>query len=69
MKADDPAASCSIISFNANDVISFDGIEFIKCEVLGQSFMLHQIRKMMGLAVAMMRNCAPESLIQTAFSK
>ncbi|KAG2306042.1 hypothetical protein Bca52824_025790 [Brassica carinata] len=69
MKADDPAANLSIIFFNANDVISLDGIEFIKCEVLGQSFMLHQIRKMMGLAVAIMRNCAPESLIQTAFSK
>ncbi|KAG2311846.1 hypothetical protein Bca52824_023403 [Brassica carinata] len=69
MKADDPAPNRSIISFNANDVISLDGIEFIKYEVLGQSFMLHQIRKMMGLAVAIMRNCAPESLIQTAFSK
>ncbi|KAG2243291.1 hypothetical protein Bca52824_094860 [Brassica carinata] len=69
IKADDPAANRSIISFTANTVISLDGIEFIKCEVLGQSFMLHQIRKMMGLAVAIMRNCAPESLIETAFSK
>ncbi|KAJ0255908.1 U_synth_1 domain-containing protein [Hirschfeldia incana] len=69
MKADDPAANRSIISFTANTVIILDGIDFIKCEVLGQSFMLHQIRKMMGLAVAIMRNCAPESLINTAFSK
>ncbi|KAG2254623.1 hypothetical protein Bca52824_084759 [Brassica carinata] len=69
IKADDPAANRSIISFTANTVISLDGIDFIKCEVLGQSFMLHQIRKMMGLAVAIMRNCAPESLIETAFSK
>lgn len=69
IKADDPAANRSIISFTANTVINLDGIDFIKCEVLGQSFMLHQIRKMMGLAVAIMRNCAPESLINTAFSK
>ncbi|KFK34456.1 hypothetical protein AALP_AA5G147600 [Arabis alpina] len=69
MKADDPAANRYIISFTANSVITLDGIEFIKCEVLGKSFMLHQIRKMMGLAVAIMRNCAPESLIHTAFSK
>ncbi|CAH8386303.1 unnamed protein product [Eruca vesicaria subsp. sativa] len=69
MKADDPAANRSIISFTADTVISLDGVDFIKCEVLGQSFMLHQIRKMMGLAVAIMRNCAAESLIQTAFSK
>ncbi|PKI55168.1 hypothetical protein CRG98_024459 [Punica granatum] len=45
------------------------GIEFVKCEVVGQSFMLHQIRKMMGLAVAIMRNCAPESLFEKAFEK
>ncbi|EOA35121.1 hypothetical protein CARUB_v10020242mg [Capsella rubella] len=68
-KADDPAANRHIISFTANTVINLDGIDFIKCEVLGKSFMLHQIRKMMGLAVAIMRNCASESLIQTAFSK
>ncbi|XP_010471761.1 PREDICTED: tRNA pseudouridine synthase A, mitochondrial-like [Camelina sativa] len=69
VKADDPAAHRHIISFTADTVINLDGIDFIKCEVLGKSFMLHQIRKMMGLAVAIMRNCASESLIQTAFSK
>ncbi|KAG7651864.1 putative mitochondrial tRNA pseudouridine(27/28) synthase [Arabidopsis thaliana] len=68
-KADDPTANRQIISFTANTVINLDGIDFIKCEVLGKSFMLHQIRKMMGLAVAIMRNCASESLIQSAFSK
>lgn len=68
-KADDPAANRQIISFTANTIINLDGIDFIKCEVLGKSFMLHQIRKMMGLAVAIMRNCASESLIQNAFSK
>lgn len=30
--------------------INIDGIEIVKCEVLGQSFMLHQIWKMIGLA-------------------
>ncbi|CAA0831112.1 Pseudouridine synthase family protein [Striga hermonthica] len=66
-KAEDPAAKRYIVSFNANVVISIDGLEFVKCEVVGQSFMLHQICKMIGLAVAIMRNCSPESLIQTAF--
>lgn len=68
-KADDPAAKRFIISFNANTVVNVDGIDFVKCEVIGQSFMLHQIRKMIGLAVAIMRNCAPESLIVTAFRR
>lgn len=68
-KAEDPAAKRFIISFTANRVVNLDGIDFIRCEVVGQSFMLHQIRKMVGLAVAVMRNCAPESLYDVAFRK
>ncbi|KAF9604568.1 hypothetical protein IFM89_008012 [Coptis chinensis] len=34
-----------------------------------KSFMLHQIRKLVGLAVAIMRDCAPESLIEIALQK
>ncbi|KAG0462137.1 hypothetical protein HPP92_020613 [Vanilla planifolia] len=65
-KAEDPSARRYIISFTADTAINIEGIEFIKCEVVGQSFMLHQIRKMIGLAVALMRNCAPESLMNVA---
>lgn len=68
-KAEDPAARRFIISFDANTTVTVEGIEFVKCEVVGQSFMLHQIRKMIGLAVAIMRNCAPESLIEKALQK
>lgn len=68
-KAEDPSAIRYILSFNANTIINIDGIDFVKCEVLGQSFMLHQIRKMIGLAVAIMRNLCPELLIETAFDK
>lgn len=68
-KAEDPSARRYIVSFNADDVISIDGMEFVRCEVIGQSFMLHQIRKLIGLAVAVMRNCAPEALIETALKK
>ncbi|XP_052201427.1 uncharacterized protein LOC127807537 [Diospyros lotus] len=68
-KAEDPSARRYIVSFNANTTINVQGIEFVKCEVVGQSFMLHQIRKMIGLAVAIMRNCAPESLIETALQR
>ncbi|CAM0944681.1 unnamed protein product [Alopecurus aequalis] len=68
-KADDPAAKRFIISFTADRVVSLDGIDFVRCEVVGQSFMLHQIRKLIGLAVAVMRNCAPESIYDVAFRK
>ncbi|PKI55173.1 hypothetical protein CRG98_024464 [Punica granatum] len=68
-KAEDPSASRYIISFDASNMVTVEGFEFVKCEVVGQSFMLHQIRKMMGLAVAIMRNCAPESLFEKAFEK
>lgn len=68
-KAEDPAARRFIISFQANTTVTVDGIEFVKCEVVGQSFMLHQIRKMIGVAVAIMRDCAPESLIETALKQ
>ncbi|XP_050222172.1 uncharacterized protein LOC126672263 [Mercurialis annua] len=69
IKAEDPSAQRYIISFEANTTVTVEGMEFVKCEVIGQSFMLHQIRKMIGLAVAIARNCAPESLISTALQK
>ncbi|ERM96301.1 hypothetical protein AMTRI_Chr09g35040 [Amborella trichopoda] len=68
-KAECPSAFRYILSFEANEVVTVDGIDFIKCVVLGQSFMLHQIRKMVGLAVAIMRGCAPDSMIATALRK
>ncbi|KAJ7979625.1 tRNA pseudouridine synthase family protein [Quillaja saponaria] len=68
-KAEDPAARRFIISLTANTTVTVEGLEFVKCEIVGQSFMLHQIRKMIGLAVAIMRNCAPESLVERALQK
>ncbi|KAK8916079.1 putative tRNA pseudouridine synthase [Platanthera zijinensis] len=69
IKAEDPSARRYIISFNADSVMNVGGIDFIKCEVVGQSFMLHQIRKMIGFAVAVMRKCAPESLMDIALRR
>ncbi|KAL9229213.1 hypothetical protein vseg_004702 [Gypsophila vaccaria] len=68
-KAEDPSAKRYIVSFQANTTLTLEGIEFVKCEVVGQSFMLHQIRKMMGMAVAVIRNFAPESIYVTAFDR
>ncbi|CAK9178364.1 unnamed protein product [Ilex paraguariensis] len=68
-KAEDPSARRYIVSFQANTTVTVEGIDFVKCEVVGQSFMLHQIRKMIGVAIAIMRNCASESLIETALQQ
>ncbi|KAK9758390.1 hypothetical protein RND81_01G226500 [Saponaria officinalis] len=68
-KAEDPSAKRYIVSFQANTTLTIEGIQFVKCEVVGQSFMLHQIRKMMGMAVAVIRNFAPQSIYDTAFDR
>lgn len=69
IKAEDPAANRYILSFEASDIFTINGMDFVKCTVVGQSFVLHQIRKMIGLAIAVMRNCAPESIIARSLRK
>lgn len=44
--------------------------EWLECalvRVRGQSFMLNQIRKMLGLAVAVVRGVAPDAALDLAF--
>lgn len=43
------------------------GVEFVTITVHGQSFMLHQIRKMVGLTMAVVRGYAPQEFIQQSF--
>ncbi|KNA14783.1 hypothetical protein SOVF_104360 [Spinacia oleracea] len=68
-KAEDPSAKRYIVSFEANTTLTIEGIEFVKCEVVGQSFMLHQIRKLIGMAVSVMRDFVPESIYERAFDQ
>ena len=67
--ADNPSVWGFTVSFEANTTVVVEGMEFVKCEAVGQSFMLHQIWKMIGLAVAIMRNCAPELLMEKGLQK
>lgn len=69
VKAEDPSAKRYIVSFEAGDVFTVGNMDFIRCTVVGQSFMLHQIRKMIGLVIAIFRGCAPESLLETALRR
>ncbi len=44
-------------------------VEFIPLQVRGQSFMIHQIRKMIGLIVAVVRGHAQEEIMTRVFKK
>lgn len=46
-----------------------DGVEFTRIEIKGQSFMLHQIRKMMGFSLAVIRGIIPLSLLKESLTK
>ncbi|RLN08041.1 hypothetical protein C2845_PM11G30670 [Panicum miliaceum] len=67
-KAEDPAAKRFIISFAADRVVSLDGIDFIRCASCWPEFHAASDPED-GLAVAVMRNCAPESIYDVAFRK
>ncbi|KAJ2766233.1 tRNA pseudouridine synthase 1 [Coemansia nantahalensis] len=53
--------------FEAADPMVVEGSEWLSLKVKGQSFMLHQIRKMVGLIILMARAGAPLSLMDRLF--
>ncbi|KAJ2084987.1 tRNA pseudouridine synthase 1 [Coemansia sp. S100] len=55
--------------FNVSDPMIIDGSEWLSLKVKGQSFMLHQIRKMVGLVILMTRSGAPLELMDALFEK
>lgn len=65
----DASATRYIVSFNVEDPMIFDGgMQWIPTQVIGQSFLIHQIRKMVSVAVDSARLDLPD-LITTALSK
>ncbi|BES98933.1 tRNA pseudouridine synthase [Nesidiocoris tenuis] len=65
----DPSANRFIISAKCSEPEICEGMEFVTVYIKGQSFMLHQIRKMVGLAIAVVRGVADESVISKAWEE
>lgn len=65
----DPSAKRFIISFEAAEPFVMQSVEFCVLKVKGQSFMLHQIRKMIGLALAVLRGNTTIATMDRAFSE
>ena len=58
-----------IETFVAQDPVVVDGVEWIPTQVLGQSFLLHQIRKMICVAIDVARGAAPLEFMDKALNK
>lgn len=64
----DPSAKRVIKSFNANrQPIIINGTEWVSLKVHGQSFMMHQIRKMVAMVALIVRCGADPKIIQESY--
>eukprot|EP00250_Pteridium_aquilinum_P000049 c10064_g1_i1 orf=500-2077(-) len=58
-----------VFSFTCGGLQTYEGLTFLKLTVHGESFMLHQIRKMVGTAIAIMREVLPADIIPVSLSR
>ncbi|XP_062564471.1 pseudouridylate synthase 1 homolog [Armigeres subalbatus] len=67
----DPSSKRFIMSFECEAPFVPEGstTEFATLKIKGQSFMLHQIRKMVGLTLAVVRGLTPPETIEKAFEE
>ena len=52
----DGSAQRVIYEVSVSEILEFEGVEYIKFKLIGQSFLYNQIRKMIGMIVECMRN-------------
>jgi tRNA pseudouridine38-40 synthase len=68
-KPTDSSTNRFIKEVKAVEYFMHDNVEFVRILVHGQSFMLHQIRKMVGFVCAIMRGLVPESEFDRVFDR
>lgn len=64
----DPSSKRFMVSFKCGPPFVRRDVEFATIQVKGQSFMLHQIRKMVGLVLAIVRGIAADTVVEQACS-
>lgn len=65
----DPSSKRFMKSITVSEPFLIEGTEWISIKIHGQSFMLHQIRKMIGMAALVIRTGCPLERIQEAFGE
>ncbi|KAG9354839.1 hypothetical protein JZ751_001552 [Albula glossodonta] len=65
----DPSARRYIMDMVCEEPFLRQGMEFAVIKVKGQSFMMHQIRKMIGLVIAVVKGYASESIQQRSWGE
>ena len=63
----DASAKRFIVSIEASEPFMKEGLEVVIVRIRGQSFMLHQIRKMIGTAIAVMKGFATIDTLKETF--
>ncbi|XP_048746264.2 pseudouridylate synthase 1 homolog isoform X2 [Ostrea edulis] len=67
IKPTEQKAKRYIIAFECGQPYVREGLEFVTCKVRGQSFMLHHIRKMIGLMIAIVKGYCKEDVLELAW--
>lgn len=67
--ANDPSARRYITEMSCGEPFICSNTEFAVITVRGQSFMLHQIRKMIGLVIAVIRGYAKEEVMERSWGQ
>eukprot|EP00062_Callorhinchus_milii_P021673 gi/632978632/ref/XP_007906022.1/ PREDICTED: tRNA pseudouridine synthase A, mitochondrial isoform X1 [Callorhinchus milii] len=65
----DPSAKRYIMEMFCEEPFVRQGMELAILKVKGQSFVMHQIRKMIGLVIAIVKGYAPESKMQESWDE